>query len=258
MPNFTPQLKLPDTGDPYYNTKATGGYNPCIMGNNDKGQRVKGLNVLPNCVGYVVGRFNEIGLYKACKYLGNTNAANFIALARKQGLTISKEPTTGGVMVWSGGKGGYGHVASVEAKIGTDIVITSESEYYGKPFVVYTRRRGSGHWRDGCYWMTNSYRFEGCIVNPAVKEDDPVTYEQFCDYMKKWLDENGEVQFNLFMRAWLSVQALKPADPWADDAINHVKDAGLMSGDPNGNFRPQSFLKREEMAAILDNIILSK
>jgi len=251
MPNFTPQLKLPDAGDPYYNTKGSSGYNPCILGNNDKGQRVKGLNVLPNCVGYVVGRLNAIGQYGSCKYLGNTNAANFITLARKQGLQISKEPTTGGVMVWSGGKGGYGHVASVEAKIGTDIVITSESEYYGLPFVVYTRRRGNGNWRDGCYWMTNSYRFEGCIVNPAVKEEDPVTYEQFCTYMERWLKENAEVQFNLLMRSWLAVAALKPADPWAEDAIAYCKEHGYMVGDASGNFRPQSFVKREELAAVV-------
>lgn len=254
MPNFTPQLKLPDAGDPYYNTKKTGGYNPCILGNNDKGQRVKGLNVLPNCVGYCVSRFNELGQYGSCKYLGNTNACNFISLARKQGLQISKDPTLGGVMVWSGGAKNLGHVASVEVKVGTDIVITSESEWYGLPFRLYTRKRGSGHWRDGCNWMGNTYKYEGCIVNPAVPEEDPVTYEQFCDYMKRWLSTEGERVFNTYLRAYLEVQAKKPADPWAVPAIEYCNERGYMVGDTTGNFRPQSFVKREELAAVVKSI----
>lgn len=251
---MTPRLKIPESGNPYYNTKDSGGYSPCIRGNNDHGQRVKGLNVLPNCVGWVVGRFNEIGEYGSCKWLGSTDAANFISLARKQGLTISKDPTLGGVMVWSGGKGGLGHVACVEAKIGTEIAVTSHSEYYGLPFVIYDLKRGNGNWRDGCYWLNNSFKYEGCIVNPAVKEDDPVTYEQFCDYMKRWLATDGERVFNTYLRAFLEMQAKKPADPWAAQAINYCKEHGYMVGDASGNFRPQSFVKREELAAVVQSV----
>ena len=77
---FSPQLVIPAAGNPYYNTKKVGGYNPCIMGNPKN--RNKDLNALPNCVGYAVGRFNEIYHEimggSGCEYLGNTNAANFI------------------------------------------------------------------------------------------------------------------------------------------------------------------------------------
>ena len=113
---FTPQLVMPSSGDPYYNTKRTGGFNPCILGNPQR--RVKYLNVLPNCVGYATGRFNFI--YHSilggsgCQYLGNTNAARYIELAKKQGLQISEDPTLGGCMVWKGGHTNEGHVAIVE------------------------------------------------------------------------------------------------------------------------------------------------
>ena len=234
--SFKPCIKMPEAGDPYYN-KTPQGYNPCILGNNDHGQRVKGLNVLPNCVGWVTGRFAEIIGEPRCEYLGNTNAANFIKLARKQGLKISKAPTLGGVMVWTGGTGGYGHVAVVEATIGEDTVVTSESEYYGLPFVVYTRRRDDGNWRKGCYWQDKTYKYAGCIVNPAT-EVKPVTYEQFVEYMNRYLAE----------------QAAKPADKWAEPAIAYCKEKGIMVGDPDGNFRPQSGVRREELATVIANL----
>lgn len=233
---FAARIKIPDAGNPYYNKIPTG-YNPCILGNNDHGQRVKGLNVLPNCVSYATGRFAEIIGEPRCEYLGNTNAANYIALARKQGLKISKAPTLGGVMVWTGGSGGYGHVACVEATIGEDVVVTSESEYYGSPFVVYTRRRDEGNWRKGCYWQDKSYKYAGCIVNPAT-EVKPVTYEQFVEYMNRYLAE----------------QAKAPADKWAEPAIAYCRENGLMVGDADGNFRPQSPVRREELAAVLSGL----
>ena len=236
--NFTPQLVLPAAGNPYYNTKSNKGFNPCIPGNPKN--RNKDLNVLPNCVGYATGRFNEIGQYGSCKYLGNTNAANFADLARKQGLLVTQRPTPGGCMVWKGGNTSEGHVAIVEMDLGNRIV-TSESEYYGKQFTIY-QRFGDG-WRSGCYWMGTSYTYLGCIVNPAVhKEDDTVTYEQFCEYMDRYLKE----------------QASKPADAWAVPAIEYCQEYGLMVGDPDGNFRPQSPIKREEMASIMKGLITGK
>lgn len=237
MPEYKPRLVIPEYGNPYYNTKSNGGFNPCALGNNSHGQRQKGLNILPNCVGYVVGRFNEIGSYGACKWLvARGNACDFIRIGQQQGLQISDAPTLGGCMVWAGGPGGYGHVAIVERIQGNKIE-TSESEYYGKAFTTY--KRTGRNWSEGCYWMRSSYKYLGCIVNPAVKEDKPVTYEEFCNYMDKWLDD----------------LAKKPADSWAVPAIEYCLKTRMMVGDDNGNFRPQSYLRREEMAAILKGLI---
>lgn len=234
---FSPQLVIPAAGDPYYNTIKTGGYNPCILGNPQR--REKNLNVLPNCVGYATGRFNEIIGSGNCKYLGNTNAANFVDLARRQGLLIRQTPTPGGCMVWKGGKTGEGHVAIVELMMGSRIV-TSESEYYGKPFTIYTR--SGKDWRDGCYWMGSSYTFLGCIVNPAVQDEEDkhkVTYEEFCAFMERWLAD----------------LAKKPADEWAVPAIEYCQRTGMMVGDPDGNFRPQAYMRREEVAATLKGLM---
>lgn len=156
------RLTKPEKGNKYYIRRANGGYNPCIIGNPTDAE----CNVLANCVGYAVGRFNEIGGYNACKWLGSTNAENMIELAKNQGLCISPVPMLGGCMVWQRGKtlngdDGAGHVAIVEAINADGSITTSESGYGYKSF--YTVKRS------GKNWETNSaYTFRGCIVNPAV------------------------------------------------------------------------------------------
>ena len=237
---------MPQAGNPYYNTIRVGGYNPCIMGNPKN--RNKDLNVLPNCVGWATGRFNEIGGYGECKYLGNTNAANFIDLARKQGLTVTQRPTVGGCMVWRGGNTGEGHVAIVELDLGNRMV-TSESEYYGKQFVIY--QRFGDNWRSGCYWMGASYTYLGCIKNPAVKPEEK-------DMTKAETEQLIRDMFPGLMAAYLADLAKDPADAWAEPAIEYCIRTGIMVGDPDGNFRPQSPVKREEMAALLKGLLTGK
>lgn len=51
---FIPRFTIPESGNPYYNTKSNGGYSEAIKGKPTK----DGLNVLANCVGYAYGRFN--------------------------------------------------------------------------------------------------------------------------------------------------------------------------------------------------------
>ena len=250
MASFSPQLVIPTAGNPYYNTKKVGGYNPCIMGNPKN--RNKDLNVLPNCVGYAVGRFNEIYHEimggSGCEYLGNTNAANFIDLARKQGLTITQRPTLGGCMVWKGGNTGEGHVAIPELDLGNRFV-TSESEYYGKQFVIY--QRFGDNYRSGCYWMGASYTYLGCIKNPAVKPEEK-------DMTKAETEQLIRDMFPGLMAAYLAALAKQPADAWAQPAIDYCQNIGIMVGDPDGNFRPQSPVKREEMAALLKGLLTGK
>lgn len=237
---MTPQLTIPQSGDPYYNRISTGGYNPCIYGNPQR--RVTGLNVLPNCVGYSVGRFNSLGNYGYCKYLGNTNAANFVDLAKKQGLLITETPTLGGVMVWNGGKGNLGHVACVELLMGSRI-ITSESEYYGKPFTIYTR--SGKDWRDGCYWMGSSYHYIGCIKNPAV-ENDMDEKE-----IRKLIREEFHGLFLEEMEAYLEERQNLPANAYAEPALKWAKENGIIVGNEKGNQMPKSWTERQDLAVIL-------
>lgn len=57
------------------------------------------------------------------------------------------------------------------------------------------------------------------------------------------------------MAIYTAQLAKQPADAWAEDAIERVKASGLMVGDPDGNFRAQSPIKREEIAAILAGML---
>ena len=247
-----PRILRPEKGNKYYINTADGGVNPA-KGNPKRLN--KDLTSLPNCC-MIYGWFNEVG-QKGMQYLKKAYYPYaVIAQAKREGLEVTQEPTLGGIMVWTGGRTGEGHVAGVAQVFDEKHILTTESEYYGADWKNFKRYKGNGNWADGCPWMTSLYTYQGCIKNPFI--EDEMTYEKFCEYMTKWLEENGEMQFSLFMRAWLAILAKKPADPWAEDAIKRVTDAGLMVGDPDGNFRPQSYVKREELAQILSNILLSK
>lgn len=46
----------------------------------------------------------------------------------------------------------------------------------------------------------------------------------------------------------------KNVSNWAQEAVEFVQSQGLMNGDTNGNFRPQSPITRQEVAAVLQNV----
>lgn len=138
---------------------------------------IKGANVLCNCVGYANGRFNEIindpnldGITKAFKYQLSCNAEDFIESAKRQGLSISRTPIEGGVMVWSKGRvgvdsDGAGHVAIVEEVYADGTIKTSESGYNAWAFKTVRRSNANGRWG-----QTSAYKFRGCIINPGVPD----------------------------------------------------------------------------------------
>ena len=160
---MTPQTTKPETGCIYFNKKPVG-ISPCILGNNSRGQRDPGLNVLPNCCGWAGGRFNQIAGETSFKWFGNMNANRFFAYGKQQGLSTGSEPKAGAVMVWDNGK--EGHVAIVEEVLDKDTVLTSESEWNGAVFKNYTRARSGGSWRSGCAWMSAAYKFLGFVYQP--------------------------------------------------------------------------------------------
>ena len=165
MATYKPRLTKPEAGNPYYNTKAKGGYSNAIQGKPTDA----GCNVLANCVGYAYGRFNEIGGYGYCKYLSPVNAENFIQYAG--GLEVGQTPKLGACMVWRKGatlsnSDGAGHVAIVEQINSSTQIVTSESGYNSStPFWTKTRNKGDGNWGAG-----SGYTFLGFIYNPAVSD----------------------------------------------------------------------------------------
>lgn len=145
-----------------YYIKKPKGWNPCILGN--KKHRDPVLNVLPNCTGWATGRFNEKGNYGECKYLGNTNAENYIGYVKSQKLTLSQTPQVGACMVWNGEGELAGHVAIVEIANTVADVDTSESNWSDKkPYITKKRKKGTkGNWGAG-----KGLVFRGFILNPA-------------------------------------------------------------------------------------------
>lgn len=169
--SFTPRLTKPEAGNKYYIRKAEGGYSPAIKGKPTD----SGCNVLSNCVGYAIGRFNEIGKYGSCKYLRSVNAENFIQY-KDSVLEVGQTPKLGAVIVWKkgatlNGSDGAGHVAIVEKIISDTQIVTSESGYgCSTPFWTQTRHKGSGNWGAGA-----GYTFLGFIYNPAVDDAEHPT-----------------------------------------------------------------------------------
>ena len=55
------------------------------------------------------------------------------------------------------------------------------------------------------------------------------------------------------IEAYFQELAEKPVSSWAKEAVDFVTEECLMNGDADGSFRPQSFITRQEVAAVLKN-----
>ncbi len=162
-----------DIHSKYYITKPYGGYSPCIQGNPKFGLRPFPGSVLPNCVGYAVGRFNELAGEGSCKYLGNRNAAELYDLGISQGLSGGSAPRPGALIVWK--TSGAGHCAIVERPVDDNNIITTESgwNYYTEPVVRTVQRR-----KTGGSWDYPGGTFIGFIYQPE-EEDIMKTFEAY-------------------------------------------------------------------------------
>lgn len=167
---MNPRIQKPQKGNKYYINTKDGGYNGA-WGNPLRLN--KDLTALPNCVA-IYGWFNEIGDQGPVYLKAPWYPFSVIAAAKREGLEVTQEPTLGGIMVWTGGKTGEGHVAGVGEVISESKVLTVESEYYGRDWATFWREKGDGHWRDGCYWMGASYKYQGCIKNPWIGDDEVI------------------------------------------------------------------------------------
>lgn len=166
---FKPRLTKPESGNPYYNRLANGGYSGAIVGSPTD----KGCDVLANCVGYAAGRFNEIiGKPKFVYFQYPPNAEDFYDTAIAAGLKVGTKPQLGAIIVWAKGKtwtsaDGAGHVAVVEEIKSDGSIITSESGYgCANPFWTSHRYRESGNWG-----QSTAYRFLGFIYQPAQQAE---------------------------------------------------------------------------------------
>jgi len=108
-----------------------------------------------------------------------------------------------------------------------DGVILSHAE-------AYKRGLASNHGDPGHLWnqLGMDYdmdKFRADVVR-LMKEEKPVSYEQWKQYMDRYLKEQGEL----------------PASGWAGDILAKAKQAGITDGS-----RPRSFSTREEVTAMV-------
>ena len=164
---FTPRLEKPENGNKFYNTRTAGGLSTCIVGKPTDA----GCNVLANCVGYALGRFNEIA--GAWKYSICGNAEDF--WQNKGGLPSGQKPEVGAIICWKKGQAGNsadgaGHVEIVEKVNADGSIVTSASGWNcANPFWTRTRHKDSGD------WGATGYTFQGFIYNPAVRTSTGTT-----------------------------------------------------------------------------------
>ena len=171
--DYNPRFDTPEPRNKYYNRIQNGGYSTCIQGNTKMSCYTSTLNVLPNCVGYAMGRFNEIGNYKSFKYTFKGNAEDWFTYAKSIGLKTGNTPKLGAVICWRAGKVGLssdgpGHVAIVEQLNSDGSIVTSESGWSVNKLFWTTRRKKNSNWD-----QSKSYTFQGFIYNPAVEDDEP-------------------------------------------------------------------------------------
>lgn len=162
--SFVKRTVCPSKDNKYYIQDDHGGWSPCVLGKDSSGNRSTGGWVLPNCVGYAVGRFNEIGNYKKCKYLKSVNAEDMLSCVTAQGLKTGQTPKEGACMVWRDGPySGCGHVAIVETVISPNEIVTSESGWKGGEFWTRPRTNDNGNWG-----AESGYEFLEFIYHPDV------------------------------------------------------------------------------------------
>lgn len=158
MSRFIPRTTPPDPSNMLWINTSYGGFNRCIVINDATGLTI------PNCTGYVHGRWMEESGTTECP-LSVSNAANYYGYTA-DGMPRGSEPQLGAVICFSTGQGGQpGHVAIVEEIVDADTIITSDSNYGAEYFVMRTRYRSLGwNWYSG-----SDLVFQGFIYNPNLK-----------------------------------------------------------------------------------------
>ena len=211
---FVPRLKRPEQGNRYYITTESGGFAiGALLGNPTD----KFCDILSNCVGYAVGRFNEIiGLSKWAYLTTPPNPRDFITRAKSEGLQTGAEPQLGAIIVW------YGHVAVVEEIHDDGSITTSESGWGCKiPFWTQKRSRSGGTW-DGKNFMGFIYQPEG---GKNMKGIDVSAHQKTINWEKVKADG---IDFTLIRAGYGKVASQE--DKYFKQNYKAAKEAGIKVG----------------------------
>lgn len=168
-------------------------------------------------------------LYQPLKGLGA--GCTYSAQYFQQHGAFFKKPQSGDQIFFAYGDDGYDHTGIV-TRVANGRVYTIEGNTSGGSGVV---ANGGGVFEKSYplgYYLIGGY---GRPNYKLYKEDDEVfTYEQFKAYQEKYEKE----------------KAAKAVSGWAKPAVEYCKANGIMSGDADGQFRPQANITRQEAAQV--------
>lgn len=158
----------PSNTNKYYLKTTAGGYNKCILGNqkNKYNPRPVAGSCLPNCVGYVYGRFLEYWGLKEAK-LPTCNAKDFDNKAKEKNddIDYSKVPSVGSIIVFEGTE--CGHVAFVERIEDNGDLFLSESNWGHQIFRNVTVKKKNN------YDYSASLKCVGFVVYAKAPKPEP-------------------------------------------------------------------------------------
>lgn len=177
---YTPRLTAPTSSDLRWIQVNSGGYNQCIYGSDGP------PSVLPNCTGYVHGRWMEIGnLATDNMGLSFADAKQYYSQSDAS-LVRNSEPRLGAVVCYdsTSASNPHGHVSIVEEIIDSNTIRVSQSDYGISYFGTYTLYRQYG-------WLSSQYDtglvFQGFIECPYVEPEPPTPVGgNGMSLIKKW------------------------------------------------------------------------
>lgn len=95
------------------------------------------------------------------------------------------------------------------------------------------------------WWsLTNSYISGYCVPLYNIETDEKTEDEEMLSY-ERWKE---------YQERYEREKAAKPVSAWAQEAVDYCKEHGLMNGDADGKFRPQSAITRQEAAQVARNV----
>lgn len=179
---YVPRLTSPSTSDLRWIQVQSGGYNQCIYGSDGP------PSVLPNCTGYVHGRWMEIGgINTDNSGLSFADAKDYYSQSDSS-LVRSNEPSLGAVICYDSASASnpFGHVSIVEEIIDIDTIRVSQSDYGISYFGTYVLHRQYG-------WLSSPFdtglTFQGFLKCPYVVPEP--TPKKGLSLLKKWWLQNN-------------------------------------------------------------------
>ena len=124
---------------------------------------------------------------------------------------------------------------------------------YPKPYGIwqYTDRLAIGGQVFDGNWAYKDYP---SIIKAMNGETKPEPEEEEKELTEAQVKAIAKAAAREEIEAYFQELAAKPVSSWAKDAVEFVQKEGLMNGDADGQFRPQSFITRQEVAAVLENL----